>query len=172
VNTLVTDISARLDASARAIEALVAGVSPELARFQPASDTWSILEVLGHLGDEERNDFRVRIDYILNRPGEAWPAIDPVRSVRQARFNERALEALRTEFFSERQRSLKWLAGLHDANWLAEHRHPKMGTFTAASMLCAWAAHDLLHLRQIERLMFQHLALAVKPGRLDYAGEW
>lgn len=168
----VTGIAALLDASGRAIDALVSGVQPDVARRQPAPGTWSINEVLGHLADEERNDFRMRVDYMLHRPGEAWPEIDPQRTVREGNLNEKTLDVLRTDFLLERQKSLAWLASLHDTNWSAEYHHPKMGDFTAASMLCAWAAHDLLHLRQIERLLFQHLERATPPDRTDYAGQW
>lgn len=172
VNALVTEMCAYLDAGSRAIDALVSGVAVDVARFEPAPGKWSVSDVLGHLIDEERHDFRVRIDYMLHRAGESWPPIDPQRTVREANFNQQPLDALRTEFTHERRQSLEWLAGLHDANWDATHHHPKMGDFTAASMLRAWAAHDLLHLRQIERILFQHLRQSGAPDRTDYAGEW
>jgi hypothetical protein len=171
VNALVTEMSASLHATSRAIDALASGVASDVARTQPAPGQWSINEVLGHLADEERHDFRMRIDYMLNRAGETWPPIDPERIVREAKFNEQLLEDLRADFMHERAKSLEWLAGLHDANWDASYHHEKMGDFTAASMLCAWAAHDLLHLRQIERILFQHLRVA-SPDRTDYAGQW
>ena len=172
MNALVTEVSTLLDAGAKAIDALVAGIDASVARRQPAAGKWSIHEILAHLADEERNDFRARIDAMLHRPGEPWPAIDPQRTVREGNFNEKTLDALRTDFLLERQKSLAWLAGLHDANWSASYHHPKMGDFTAASMLCAWAAHDMLHLRQIERVLFGHLQQSTSPDRTDYAGEW
>lgn len=172
MNDLLTEIAVQLDASGRAIDALVSGVAPTMARREPAPGRWSIHQVLGHLADEERNDFRMRIDFMLNRPGEAWPAIDPERSVREGNFNEKTLDALRTDFLLERQKSLAWLSGQHGATWSASYHHPKMGDFTAASMLCAWAAHDLLHLRQIERILFEHLKGVASPDRTDYAGKW
>jgi hypothetical protein len=165
-------MTASLHATGRAIDALASGVAPALAVAPPAPGKWSINDVLGHLADEERHDFRARIDYMLNHPGETWPAIDPERSVREAQFNQQSLEDLRADFMHERAQSLEWLAGLHDADWNASYKHPKLGDFSAASMLCAWAAHDLLHLRQIERILFQHLQSAAVPDRTDYAGQW
>lgn len=161
-----------LDAGGRAIDALVSGVSPSVACMEPGPRQWSINEILGHLADEERHDFRVRIDYMLHRTGESWPSIDPERAVREGRFNECGLDVLRADFVRERAQSLAWLAGLHDATWDAPYLHPRLGDFTAAAMLCAWVAHDLLHLRQIERTLFQNLRRSCEPDRTDYAGQW
>jgi hypothetical protein len=170
--SFVAGISERLEASARAIEALVSGVKPELAAFHPSPSKWSILEILGHLRDEERRDFRVRVDYTLHRPGEHWPAIDPERWVKDGHFDGMTVAGLLAEFKEERHRSIAWLATLTEADWSTAYRHETLGDFTAASMLCAWAAHDLLHLRQIEGVMYAYLARATRPDRLDYAGKW
>lgn len=176
MNALLVEVSGLLEASGRAIDALVSGVRPEVARTPPAPEKWSINEVLAHLADEERNDFRQRVDYMLHRPGEAWPPIHPDRYVREGGFNDQSLDALRTDFLLERQKSLAFLTGLNDdqdADWSVSYRHTAdTREYTAASMLCAWAAHDLLHLRQIERTLFQHLTRAAEPDRTDYAGEW
>ena len=40
------------------IRALLAGVTPAAARLKPSAESWSILEVLCYLYDEEREDFR------------------------------------------------------------------------------------------------------------------
>jgi len=49
---------------AETIAALVAGVTAEEARRRPAPDAWSLLEVVCHLHDEEREDFRPRLDVV------------------------------------------------------------------------------------------------------------
>ena len=70
-----------LSNGAQVFPALLAGVTPDEARLKPDPVTWSILEVVCHLYDEEREDFRQRLDIMLHRPAEPWPPIlSPVRS--------------------------------------------------------------------------------------------
>ena len=47
-----------LTQSAEMIQALLAGISQEEAQVKPNQDSWSILEVVCHLYDGEREDFR------------------------------------------------------------------------------------------------------------------
>jgi hypothetical protein len=47
-----------LQNSTEMIRALLAGVEPEAARLKPSAESWSILEVVCHLYDEECEDFR------------------------------------------------------------------------------------------------------------------
>ena len=86
----------RLAANAPVFEGLVRGVGAEQARWKPAPERWSLAEVMGHVRDEEVEDFRQRLDYTLHRPGEAWPKIDPQGWVKERAYNERDLrESLR-----------------------------------------------------------------------------
>jgi hypothetical protein len=62
---------------AEIINSLVSRITQAQAQARPAPDSWSILEVICHLGDEEREDFRQRLDITLHRPQEAWPPINP-----------------------------------------------------------------------------------------------
>ena len=45
---------------------LFKSVSDEQARWKPGKDRWSILEVINHLYDEEREDFRKRLELVLS----------------------------------------------------------------------------------------------------------
>ena len=83
----VHDIIERMRANADVFDALTRGVSEEQARWKPASDQWSILEVVNHLADEEVEDFRHRLDLTLHRPGEPWPPIDPEVWARERQYN-------------------------------------------------------------------------------------
>jgi len=71
------------------IRALLSGVAPKAARLKPSAESWSILEVVCHLDDEEREDFREHLDFILStslkaglhRQHEEWHRIDSDRWV-------------------------------------------------------------------------------------------
>ncbi len=154
------------------IRQLVAEIGEEQAKIKPTAADWSILEVVNHLYDEEREDFRQRLDYLLHRPGEAWPPIDPMGWVTARRYNERELARSLQNFLDERQKSLDWLASLEDLNLETFETHPVAGKFYAGDMLAAWVAHDVLHLRQLVELKYFLITELVRPYSLGYAGEW
>ena len=164
-------IITQLTQNAARISAMVAGVSPEQARWKPAPESWSILEVINHLADEERLDFRVRLDYILHRPGQPWPPIDPQGWVISRGYNQRELPASLESFLAARRDSLEWLGRLQQPDWAATDNAP-FGPITAGEILAAWAAHDLLHLRQLVELHWAHTLTLTAPYGVYYAGEW
>jgi hypothetical protein len=59
------------------MRALLSGITQEEACIKPNAGSWSILEVVCHLYDEEREDFREHLDFILYRQSEEWHRIDP-----------------------------------------------------------------------------------------------
>jgi hypothetical protein len=75
-------------------------------------------------------------------------------------------------FLEERRRSLAWLRGLASPDWSRVHSHPRFGSMAAGDLLAAWVAHDLLHLRQLSRLLYERLREVVHPFKVDYAGSW
>jgi hypothetical protein len=152
-------------------EHLVEGVTQEQARWKPAPDSWSILEVINHLVDEEREDFRTRLRLLLFEPGTEWPRIDPVGWVRDRRYNERELEPSLQNYLAERQDSLAWLRSLETVDWETSVQAP-FGLFKAGDLFCAWAAHDVLHMRQLVELHWAYLNRYAAPYDPQYAGEW
>lgn len=165
-------LMAQLALNGERIAGLVAGVPAEQARWRPAEDAWSLLEVIGHLWDEEREDFRVRLNLILHDPAAAWPPIDPKGWVTARDYNGRELAAALQSFLAERAASLAWLRGLTAPNWDATVHTPWGWSITAGDMLAAWAAHDMLHMRQLIELHWAHTAQLAAPRTTIYAGEW
>jgi len=162
----------QLDSQARMIRELVVGVETDQARWRPTPDAWSILEVVNHLYDEEREDFRTRVDYVLHRPGEDPPPIDPQGWVTARAYNERNLAESLTDFWGERHISLAWLLALRAPAWDNLYVHPAGFRLRAGDLLTAWAAHDLLHLRQLVELHYAWHKAQSAPYELDYAGDW
>lgn len=160
----------RLSRGAEAIRALLDGADDEEARFRPPSGGWSILEVVCHLKDEEAEDFRQRLRLTLESPSAEWPGIDPARWVTERRYAERALRPEIDGFLAERAKSLAWLLSLRAPDWSSTHTHPRFGSMAAGDLLASWVAHDLLHVRQIARLRYEHARTLAAPYRPDYAG--
>jgi hypothetical protein len=161
----------RMRANADAIAALARDVSDAQARWKPSETAWSLLEVVNHLYDEEREDFRTRVDYVLHRPGQHAPPIDPEVWVRARAYNQRDPAASLDAFLRERAASLEWLRGLHEPNWDAAYQAP-WGVVRAGDLLAAWLAHDHLHLRQLNELHYAYLAEQAAPYSVEYAGDW
>lgn len=165
-------LSDTLRENAARIQALVAGIGPEQARWKPSPDAWSILEVINHLCDEEREDFRVRLDLILHRPDAPWPPIDPEGWVHERGYNERDLATSLADFLAERERSLAWLAGLGEIDWDRSAQAPWGGPMRAGDMAAAWMVHDLLHMRQLVEILYGRTVAQTAPYDSRYAGRW
>ena len=168
----VATFADQLTRTGRAIEELVRDLSSEEVRWKPDPERWSILEILCHLLDEEREDFRQRIDYTLHRPGEPWPGIDPQGWVSKRRYAERDLEETVRAFRQERARSVVWLKELGEPAWDASYQHPRAGTLRAGDLMASWLAHDLLHIRQIVRMQYDYLDRMTSGYGPAYAGRW
>jgi hypothetical protein len=153
------------------IHALLAGITAEEARVRPAPGSWSVLETLCHLEDEERLDFRPRLDAILHRPTEDWTPIDPEAWVASHRYNEQDFGDVKERFFADRSKSLDWLKGLRAADWAASHE-ASFGIMTAGDMLASWVAHDILSIRQLVELRRARLERLFGRHRIEYAGPW
>lgn len=162
----------QLAAQAESIRQLCAGVGDAQARWRPDADSWSLLEVINHLADEESADFRARLDCILHRPQDPWLPIDPAAWVLQRRYNQRDLKESLERFSAARQESLAWLRSLGDADLNASAPAPWGGRILAGDMLAAWLAHDLLHLRQLVELRYAWTARPAQAWSVAYAGEW
>ena len=161
----------QMENNADVIQEMVRLVDNRQARWKPNRASWSILEVINHLYDEEREDFRARLDIMLNNPDQDLPAWDPVAGVTERAYNEREITDSVNMFVYERQDSLRWLNELEAPDWDRVYKSPQL-EMTAGDMFAAWVMHDFLHMRQILKLQWFYNKQAFDPYRVDYAGTW
>jgi hypothetical protein len=160
-----------LESSTEMIRALLSGITAEEARIKPTPESWSILEVVCHLYDEEREDFREHLDFILHRQQEEWHRINPEGWVIERKYNEQDFPKMQEKFFAERQKSLDWLSDISNSDWDITYTS-QYGSVSAGEMFSCWIAHDNLHIRQLVELRRARIENITKPFPLEYAGNW
>ena len=162
---------AELAHNVETLKSLVGGVTQAQAQVKPTPESWSILEVVCHLYDEEVNDFRPRLDIMLHRPNDEFAPNNPQEWVTERRYNEQDLGVMLNKFAEEREKSLAWLRTLEGANWEATYTTP-WRTMTAGDMLVSWVTHDILHIRQLVELRYARVQMLNAPYDDAYAGGW
>jgi hypothetical protein len=165
------ELRAELQRNGETIQKLLDGVTPVQARRKPAPDAWSMLEVICHLYDEEREDFRQRLKIMLDGSGQEWPAINPAGWVTERNYIGQDFDAMLAKWVAERTNSLAWLDGLSGADWSAVTT-TKFGSMRAGDMLAAWVRHDILHMRQLVELKHARVLELNAPYDGGYAGDW
>jgi len=163
------EIIKRLANNETLIQGLVIDLDESQARWRPEPGKWSVLEVVNHLYDEEREDFRHRLDLTLHMPGTAWAPNDPEKWVSERKYNERDLRESLDNFISERRESIAWLNTLVSPDWTSTYQHQVFGGIPAGDILCAWLAHDYFHARQISNLLIEYTRLLSAPYSIGYA---
>ena len=161
----------RFSSNCGVFENLLTNVSTEQARWKPTPDKWSMLEVVNHLFDEEREDFRQRLEIVLRDPMEQWPPIDPRGWVTARGYNDREIDVSLNNFLTERKKSLVWLRQLAEPHWDNSNQGPN-GVLRAGDLLASWLAHDFLHIRQLARLHWQYAGAISDPYETTYGGPW
>lgn len=153
------------------VAALARGVPEDQARWKPTEESWSILEVISHLADEEEFDFPLRLKIILEGGEKSWPEIDPEGWVTEKEYNRGDLFETLNRYVKTRNEWLVWLDELEKPDWDATYEAP-FGTIKAGDLFVSWVTHDLLHLRQLVELQRLYLEKHAKPYSLEYAGKW
>jgi hypothetical protein len=139
--------------------------------FKPSPDKWSMLEVACHLVDEEKEDFKIRVEYVLDDPTQPLPKFNPVYWVQSRNYSGQNFDDKVEELLNERTKSITWLESLQDPQWDNTYNHPTLGPMSAGLFLANWLAHDYIHIRQLNRLAYefhQHQS----DIDLSYAGNW
>jgi len=155
----------QLASNAQAVRALAQTFSDEQAQWKPGPETWSLKEVLEHLYNEERGDFRRHLKGMFE-------GTQPPRGHVSVESYHQALEG----FLTEREASVAWLSALGSPDWevttTLRFGPSETMTLSAGDMLVSWVEHDILHLRQMVELMHGWNEKRASPYSVQYAGGW
>ena len=146
------------------LDALLRGLPNVWVHCNEGKDTWSALDIVGHLICGERTDWMPRVRIILEN-GEARP-FDPFDRFAQSRESQdKSLAQLLDEFARLRSENLASLQALNlqPEDWTRRGRHPALGVVTLSQLLATWAVHDLTHVHQLARVMAHRYGEAVGP---------
>lgn len=133
------------------LEAAVEGVFDAELRRPERPGKWSIIEVIMHLADTEMvTGFRLRMIVAHDRP--PIPAYDQDLWARQLKYNDAKLPDALMQLRAMREGNLRLLRSLAPEQWRRFGLHEERGEESIERLAKMVAAHDLVHLNQIERI--------------------
>jgi hypothetical protein len=148
------------------LSALLRGKSPAWLNAKRTPDSFSALDVLGHLIHGEKTDWIPRVRIILEHgdtrtfePFDRFGFHDSIAG--------KTVDQLLEEFSHLRRESLETLQGFHltEEQFALPGMHPELGPVTLGNHLATWVVHDLGHIAQIVKTMACEYRDAVGPWR-------
>jgi len=131
---------------------------------RPASNKWSVQEVLAHLADVEEGGMRARVAAIIEQKNPTLPFFDQEARATELKYNTIDARQSLTRFERQRRANVKWLRTLRPAQLKRRGVHQQVGDITAEELITEWAFHDLGHVKQI--LEIKRYALYPRMGNM------
>lgn len=130
---------------------IVEDLSPEQVRAPEAPGKWSIGQVVRHLADSEIVwGWRLRLVLAQDRP--VITGYDQDAWADRLRYDAAPVDEALEEFAALRRTHLRLVTAVSQADLARVGLHAERGEESVAHMINMYAGHDLLHLRQIERI--------------------
>jgi hypothetical protein len=134
-----------------AIEQLLAGVPAGKMKTPEAPGKWSITEVVAHLADAELvGGFRLRMMMAHDRP--ALPGYDQDLWASRLKYRDADVREAFDQFAALRRANVKIWGSLGPQDLARVSVHSERGEESLEHMRRLYAGHDILHLRQLERI--------------------
>ncbi len=133
------------------LKAALKGVSRKLLLWTPGPGKWSILEIVAHMRDMEREAYIARYRRILTEDNPTLPDIDGDLIALRDDYRGMKLPDLMRDFVKLRKECLKLLKSVKSAQWDRVGTHETAGPLSMEALLRRQSiANDEAHLGQIE----------------------
>jgi len=130
---------------------IVRDVPSNLLGKREAPGKWSINEVIQHLSDSERNgSFRFRM--VMSHDQPDIPAYDQDLWAERLRYSALNVNDALEEFSALRRANVRLFERASESDLARIGMHSERGEESLGYMLKLYAGHDIVHLRQIERI--------------------
>lgn len=140
-----------LDHTESALRAAIKGLSPKQLAAREAPGKWSITHVLQHLADSDLI-WGWRLRMVLSHDRPTLTGYDQDAWADRLGYEEADPEQALREFSVVRAANLRLLRRASPADLERVGMHVERGEESVRHMMRLYAGHDLLHLRQIERI--------------------
>ena len=145
------DPLAVVEATPAALERATAGVGDALLKKPEREGKWSVAEVCAHLADSELV-WGYRLRRVLAEERPQIIGYDQDLWADRLRYRDARLADSLATFAALRTANLRLVRSTSAADMQRVGVHTERGEESVAHMLKLYAAHDLVHLRQIERI--------------------
>ena len=166
----IDEAVAVLERTPRVMDALLRDQSPAWLNARIDAESFSPVDVLGHLIYGEMDDWIPRARLILeHQNSRAFEPFD--RRGFTSLIQGKPVRELLDQFAGLRERSLETLRslGLDKAKLDLPGLHPALGGVTLRQLLATWVVHDLNHIHQVMRILSNEYRVEVGPWK-EYLG--
>lgn len=134
-----------------ALQRAVAGLTPEQDGTPERPGKWSVRHVVQHLADSELvGGFRFRM--VLAHDAPELPGYDQDLWSQKLRYQDNDIADALQDFAYLRRMNLRLLRRATPDDLKRVMRHSERGDEPLGQMIRLYAGHDLVHLKQIERI--------------------
>lgn len=149
-----------LRATPARLKAALKGVPKKLLLWRPAPGKWSILEIVCHMRDMEREAYLGRYERILAENDPKLPDIEGEALAIERDYRSQGLAAVLRDWAGLRKQNLKLLKGVKGPAWQRVGVHATAGRLSMEDLLRRHAVgNDEAHLGQIDAIKRRHAIL-------------
>lgn len=149
-----------LRATPARLKAALKGVPKKLLLWRPAPGKWSILEIVCHMRDMEREAYLGRYERILAENDPKLPDIEGEALAIERDYRSQGLAAVLRDWAGLRKQNLKLLKGVKGPAWQRVGVHSTAGRLSMEDLLRRHSVgNDEAHLGQIDAIKRRHAIL-------------